>query len=211
MSQSSNPAERAELPKQFLVSRERLSPIPGWRRVKLGDYYLHLSAGVGATRINESGNRAYRETIVIGWFGYREGFYDGTGLSELTVDGQVEDIYPEMTGRFVVLSRENGRLLCTSDAGAQFPVVYREETGELGSTPMVLGWTMELRKAPRLSEGFSRAGKTGGGSTPPFWMYPKCIKWRMASSSRSAEARVRSNATSPPGGTRVWCYRRACR
>lgn len=160
MSQSSNPAERAELPKQFLVSREQLSPIPGWRRIKLGDYYLYLSAGVGATRINESRNGTHRETIVIGWFSYGEGFYDGTGLSELSIDGDVEGIYPEMTGRFVVLSRDNDRLLCTTDAGAQFPVVYRAETGELGSTPLTLGWTQELRKAPRLSGEFTRADGT---------------------------------------------------
>jgi hypothetical protein len=160
MSQSSNPAETTELPKQFLVTREQLIPKSGWRHVKLGDYYLHLGAGVGATRVSEQENGLRRETLVLGWFGYRDNFYPRSGTSELKIEGRVEDIYPEMTGRFVMLTWENGRLLCTADAGAQFPVVYREETAELGSTPMVLGWTKALEKEPVLFEAFSRADRT---------------------------------------------------
>jgi hypothetical protein len=160
MSQYSQPVAATYLPKQFLVTRERMAPKPGWQRLQLGDFHLYRAAGVGATRILHGDDNARPETVVLGWFGFRDNFYPGREPDELRIHGTIEDIYPEMTGRFVVLRLQDDALLCTTDAGAQLPAVYRPETGELGSTPLTLGWTTALDKAPGLSETFSRADGT---------------------------------------------------
>jgi hypothetical protein len=160
MSQPIQPATCALLPKQFLVTRQRLDPKPGWQQFQLGAYHVYHAPGVGATRIRNFENDPQTQTAVLGWFGYRDTFYSGHGPGELLTHRSLKDIYPEMTGRFVVLSRQGDRLLCTTDAGAQLPVVYRPETGELGSTPLVLGWTMALEKAPRISAEFPRVDGT---------------------------------------------------
>ena len=160
MSKPSKPITVAALPKQFFVTRERLDPEPGWQRFQLGDYHLHLGPGVGATRIVQAGQSDGSETVVLGWFGYRDKFYTGEQRRDLRIDVSVEEAYPDLTGRFVVLSRQGERLYCTADAGSQFPVVYRPETGEIGSTPLVLDWTMALENASQVTTEFSRADGT---------------------------------------------------
>ena len=169
MSELCTPESREEFPKQFLVTRERLAPVQGWKQLQLGDYHVHLGAGIGATRVNEAKDRTKREILIIGWFSYRSDFYPGKEPAELWLEETVEDIYPELTGRFAVLILEHNQLLCTSDAGAQFPVVYRTETGELGSTPLVLGWTGALQKVPQSAAAFSR---TDGTIWYPFGVTP---------------------------------------
>ena len=160
MSENVLSATSAALPKQFLVTRERLAPKPGWQRSKLGDFYIYRGPGVGMTRLVHSEGGTTPETVVIGWFCYRDTFCPGSGTDELRIEGSVEDVYPEMTGRFAVLSLHGNRLFCSTDAGAQFPVVYRQETGDLGSTPLVLGWTRPLEKAPQVTQEFTRIDGT---------------------------------------------------
>lgn len=154
------PATSPTLPKQFLVTRMRIAPQHGWEQLQLGDFHVYHARGVGATRILHSGDEACPETVVLGWFGFRGNFYPGSGPGEILIHEPLEDIYPEMTGRFVVLRLQGDALLCTTDAGAQLPVVYRPETAELGSTPLTLGWTKALDKISDLSATFSRADGT---------------------------------------------------
>jgi hypothetical protein len=148
------------LPKQFLVTRTRTAPKPGWQQFRLGDFYVSHAGGMGATRILHSGDKAYPETVVLGWFGFRDNFYPARETGDIQIHEPLENIYPEMTGRFVILRLQGDALLCTTDAGAQLPVVYRPETAELGSTPLTLGWTTALTKVPDLSGTFSRADGT---------------------------------------------------
>ena len=78
--------------------------MPGWQRSQLGDFYIYRGPGVGMTRITQDEGVSALETLVLGWFGYRDTFYPGRGPSELHIAGPVEDAYPEMTGRFAMLS-----------------------------------------------------------------------------------------------------------
>ncbi len=160
MAITTEPVADTTLPKQFLVTRERRSPEPGWQRWRLGEFYVYCSPGVGVTPVVQSGDSDGPVAFVLGWFSYRETFYSGRQPRPLQINGPIEAIYPEMAGRFVVLSRRDNRLICTADAGAQFPVVYRPETGELGSTPLVLGWSEALVRTASVDDQFSRADGT---------------------------------------------------
>ena len=154
----STPTE--DLPKQFLVTRERLDPPPGWQKSTLGGFNIYRSPGVGWTRIVTPTSTPDCETCVLGWFAYGDHFYPAQGSDELLTGQSVEAMYPHMTGRFLVLRFQNGQLFCTTDAGAQFPAVYRPQTGEVGSTPLVLGWTLDLQEDLAAAADFQRTDGT---------------------------------------------------
>ncbi|MEP1471037.1 MAG: hypothetical protein ABJK25_08710 [Halieaceae bacterium] len=148
------------LPKQFLVTRDHLELGNSWRTEQLAEYYVYSAPGVGVTRIMSARGTVQCKAIILGWFAYEGTFYPNEAAEEIQIDEPLEDIYPRLTGRFVMLQQQGGRLLCTTDPGAQLPVVYRAESAELGSSPTVLEWTGKLALDPSAAVAFRRADRT---------------------------------------------------
>ncbi|MEP4147468.1 MAG: hypothetical protein ABJL54_09625 [Halioglobus sp.] len=160
MAQSSRGVSGPSLPKQFLVTRDRLELEGDWQSLRLDGYHIYSASGVGAIRLLPRVDSASGGAVILGWFSYRGVFYPNSTSNEIHTDETLEEIYPQLTGRFVILQHQGGSLLCTADPGAQLPVVYREESGELGSTPRVLEWTGKLLPDPVAEATYQRADGT---------------------------------------------------
>lgn len=153
--------EPGELPKQFLLTREKIVPPETWQTLKLGNYYLYCAAGLPITRVLQQGKAATDKTdtvssLILGWFGYENTFFPNDSGSRLVLREPIEEAYPYMTGRFVLLNIEDNSVYCTTDAGAQFPVVYRAATSEVASTPGLFAWTQAIEPSETTSTAFER-------------------------------------------------------
>ncbi|MEP0201327.1 MAG: hypothetical protein ABJ084_10845 [Halioglobus sp.] len=160
MSKSSSDTAGLSLPKQFFVTRDRLDLESDWKILRLGDYNIYCAPGVGAIRLLPPAGSERGSAVILGWFSYRGNFYPNSTSNEIHTAETLEEIYPLLTGRFVVLQHEGSSLLCTPDPGGQLPVVYRTESGELGSTPRVLEWTEKLLPDPTVDATYRRADGT---------------------------------------------------
>ena len=150
-----------EVPKQFLLTREKIEPPQTWQTLKLGNYYLYCAAGIGITRVLQKdeniASKAEPEiSLILGWFGYESTFFPNNESTNLSLETSLENAYPHMTGRFIVLNMAGDKIYCTTDAGAQFPAVYRASTGEVASTPGLLAWTQPIITSDITATAFDR-------------------------------------------------------
>jgi len=150
------PSNTLDLPKQFLITRENLGVRPNWSMKKLGEYNLYLANGIGMTKVSLDGEKPTTEIYILGWFSHGSEFFAASRSGHIRTNETLEQFLFTLTGRFVVIELTESSLRCTCDAGAQFPAVYRPETGEVGSSPLVLGWTESLRRTNQIESIFTR-------------------------------------------------------
>lgn len=159
------------LPKQFLITHKKIETPSGWERLRLGRRYLYKSPELPVTRLlpTTRSTRPGPECLILGWFAYNGKFFPDPESGTLYSDTPWESIYPEMTGRFVILCSEGQSLQCITDPGALLPIVYRLDSDEAGSTPRALELTKPLVVSEARKAGFRRSD---GTSWYPFGVTP---------------------------------------
>lgn len=148
-----------QLPKQFLVTRTRIEPPPGWRSTTVGDRLLYTSPELPVTEViyTSDDKAAEGPTLVLGWFTVDDRFYPNPQDPVLRSDTPIESLYHRMTGRFIVLCAGPTSLRCITDPGALMPLVFRPDTGEAASTPTALSLTAPVTRDASTIENFKRA------------------------------------------------------
>lgn len=147
-----------QLPKQFLVTPKRIEPPPDWRSTAIGDRFLYTSPELPVTTVihTSSEKDPAFPTMVLGWFSVNERFYPNPQDPVLRADTPIEDLYHQMTGRFIVLCAQPTGLRCITDPGALLPLVFRLNTEEVAATPAALSLTAPVTRNASTIENFKR-------------------------------------------------------
>lgn len=152
-------ASPRQLPKQFLVTHKRIEPPPDWRSTALGDRLVYTSPELPVTNVTHTSSEknAACPTMVLGWFSVNDQFYPNPQNPILRADTPIENLYHQMTGRFIVLCAGPTGLRCITDPGALLPLVFRLDTDEVASTPAALSLTAPVTRSASTNEDFRRA------------------------------------------------------
>jgi len=65
----------------------------------------------GTIRLLPRAGSGAGSAVILGWFSYLGMFYPNSASNEIHTDETLEEIYPQLTGRFVDLQHQGGSLL----------------------------------------------------------------------------------------------------
>ncbi|AQQ68731.1 hypothetical protein Mag101_14640 [Microbulbifer agarilyticus] len=131
------------LPKQYLIAKQPVSALSGWRSIEYLGWCLSLAKEVPLITVEDlDGNLVGR---IIGWVIWQgKLLQDGDVIQSTNQTDGVAVEYDAFCGRFVYLYALHQQLAAITDAGGMMSLVYSAELDAAAATPAALQMIQEL-------------------------------------------------------------------